>query len=164
MATSEHPEALSGPALLGGLATILILAFFEPPVAAIFVNRLRIDRASVETQQLAEMLHERGLTWLRATGFGNAWSGTGRVPEATSMHEWVTGGVTLWPHDFVAPGPDPWGNQYLVNRGVTQTGQTAEPFAVWVLSAGPNGLIETPYAAPAVSAALGGDDIGARIE
>ena len=63
---------------------------------------------------------------------------------------------------------DPWGNRYLVNMGVLQAGEadeaSTEPRALWVLSAGPNGLIETVYAAPALSAVVGGDDIGARIE
>ena len=63
---------------------------------------------------------------------------------------------------------DPWGNRYLVNTGALQTSEPEDAStdlrALWVLSAGPNGLVETPYAAPAVSAVVGGDDIGARIE
>ena len=63
---------------------------------------------------------------------------------------------------------DPWGNRYLVNIGVLQTSEadeaSTEPRALWVLSAGPNGLVETPYTASALSAVLSGDDIGARIE
>ncbi len=54
------------------------------------------------------------------------------------------------------------------NIGVMQAGEadeaSTEPRALWVLSAGPNGLVETPYAASALSAVVGGDDIGARIE
>jgi hypothetical protein len=55
-----------------------------------------------------------------------------------------------------------------VNIGALQTSEadeaSTEPRALWVLSAGPNGLVETPYTASAPSAVVGGDDIGARIE
>ena len=68
-------------------------------------------------------------------------------------------------------GSDPWGNHYVVNIGLidlspgaaTSGGQPK--MAVWVLSAGPNGIIETPFAASILAAAQpGGDDIGTRIQ
>jgi prepilin-type N-terminal cleavage/methylation domain-containing protein len=73
--------------------------------------------------------------------------------------------------EFVWRGPyqtsfpaDPWGNRYAVNIG-NATG--AFP-AVWVLSAGPDGIIQTPFnpAAPAVGTTLtvSGDDIVYRIQ
>jgi len=66
---------------------------------------------------------------------------------------------------------DPWGRRYVVNIGlidlspgaVTASGQPKA--AVWVLSAGPNGVIETPFAASILTSAQpGGDDIGTRIQ
>lgn len=66
---------------------------------------------------------------------------------------------------------DPWGRRYIVNIGAidlspgaaTATGQPKA--AVWVLSAGPNGVIETPFSASILTAARpGGDDIGTRIQ
>lgn len=64
---------------------------------------------------------------------------------------------------------DPWGNRYLVNIGMIDTApgvQTASgpKAAVWVLSAGPNGTVETPFSRPVTNAALAGDDIGIRIQ
>lgn len=64
---------------------------------------------------------------------------------------------------------DPWGNRYVVNIGLidlspgvqTPTGPKA---AVWVLSAGPNGVLETPFNRPVTNATLFGDDIGIRIQ
>ncbi|HHT9120715.1 MAG TPA: type II secretion system protein GspG [Candidatus Hypogeohydataceae bacterium YC41] len=56
---------------------------------------------------------------------------------------------------------DPWGNRYILNAEKLTPG-SAE--AAWVLSAGPNALIETPYSQPAGSAVLGGDDIGYRVK
>ena len=66
---------------------------------------------------------------------------------------------------------DPWGNRYAVNAALvdlspgaaTASGQAK--MAVWVLSAGPNGIVETPFAASILTAVRpGGDDIGTRIQ
>jgi len=60
--------------------------------------------------------------------------------------------------------PDPWGNRYYVNASCFYgPGNNA----VWILSAGPNGIIETNFTQPAsgnVAPSLGGDDIGYRIK
>jgi len=66
---------------------------------------------------------------------------------------------------------DPWGNRYVVNVALidlspgaaTASGQAK--MAVWVLSAGPNGIIETPFASSILNATrAGGDDIATRIQ
>jgi hypothetical protein len=66
---------------------------------------------------------------------------------------------------------DPWGHRYVVNIGLidaspgvlTKTGRPKS--AVWVLSAGPNGMIDTPFFQPLTAAVTtGGDDIGYRIQ
>ncbi len=73
--------------------------------------------------------------------------------------------------EFVWRGPyqpsfpaDPWGNRYAVNIG----NATAATPVVWVLSAGPDGIIQTSFspAAPAVGTTLtaSGDDIVYRIQ
>lgn len=56
---------------------------------------------------------------------------------------------------------DPWGNRYMLNAEKLVPGSNE---AAWVLSAGPNGLIETLYSQPAGTASVGGDDIGYRIK
>jgi prepilin-type N-terminal cleavage/methylation domain-containing protein len=67
-------------------------------------------------------------------------------------------------------GADPWNNRYAINVGLldptigTQTAAGATKSAVWVISAGPNGQIETTYTQPITTAALGGDDIGTRVQ
>jgi hypothetical protein len=53
---------------------------------------------------------------------------------------------------------DPWGNAYLVNAGDFETSTDG----VWVISAGPNGIIETGAGATAI--ASGVDDIGVMIK
>lgn len=60
--------------------------------------------------------------------------------------------------------PDPWGTRYYVNASHFYSNGNN---AVWVLSAGPNGIIETNFT-QSVSGdlvpSLGGDDIGYRIK
>ena len=65
---------------------------------------------------------------------------------------------------------DPWGNRYVVNidlidpSGSPTSRNGAVKSAVWVLSAGANGIIETPFSRAVLTAALVGDDIGSRLQ
>jgi prepilin-type N-terminal cleavage/methylation domain-containing protein len=67
-------------------------------------------------------------------------------------------------------GADPWNNRYMVNVNLidttlgTQTAAGVTKSAVWVISAGPNGQIETTYTQSITTAVAGGDDIGVRIQ
>jgi hypothetical protein len=45
-----------------------------------------------------------------------------------------------------------------------QTAAGGTKSSVWVISAGPNGQLETAYAQPITTAVLTGDDIGVRIQ
>lgn len=57
---------------------------------------------------------------------------------------------------------DPWGKKYLVNIEFAKPGAAAN--AVFVLSAGPDGLVETAFSQPKTgSVTLSGDDIGFRL-
>jgi len=61
-----------------------------------------------------------------------------------------------------ADAVDPWGNRYLANvRSLGVSGS-----AVWVISAGPNGVIETAVTVSGTGAAtaLANDDIGFRVQ
>ena len=63
---------------------------------------------------------------------------------------------------------DPWGHAYLVNVGVLgggpSSGDARVACAVFVLSAGPNGIVETPYRQPSSNARACGDDVVVRIQ
>lgn len=62
-----------------------------------------------------------------------------------------------WKGPYIAiVSPDPWGNAYVTNASAFRR----ELRPVWVLSAGPNGRLETP----AMNEILVGDDIGFRIK
>jgi general secretion pathway protein G len=68
-------------------------------------------------------------------------------------------------------GADPWNNRYMANVGLldtsqgVQTASGAVKSAVWVISAGPDGVLQTPFNLPVtrVQTQLG-DDIGFRIQ
>jgi prepilin-type N-terminal cleavage/methylation domain-containing protein len=66
--------------------------------------------------------------------------------------------------------PDPWNNRYAVNLGLidttqgTQTSGGATKSAVWVISAGANGTIETTHSQPITTAVVGGDDLASRLQ
>lgn len=66
--------------------------------------------------------------------------------------------------------PDPWNNRYMVNVGLLDTTQGTQAAgggtknAVWAITAGPNGTIETAYSQSITVAVAGGDDIGLRLQ
>jgi type II secretory pathway pseudopilin PulG len=81
----------------------------------------------------------------------------------------TTGAPGGWNGPYLpAPiGPDPWDNQYIVNVGLLGgDGATMDSArsAVWALSAGPNGTIDTAFRQSVATASLGGDDIAVRIQ
>lgn len=56
--------------------------------------------------------------------------------------------------------PDPWGNAYVINAA-----NFAANAPVWVISAGPNGVLDTSVNSETLNnAAANGDDIGIRIQ
>jgi type II secretory pathway pseudopilin PulG len=65
---------------------------------------------------------------------------------------------------------DPWGNQYVVNTAWLDGSSTPSDAngrtrrAVYVVSAGANGTIDTPYEQPVTDAAPVGDDVVIRIQ
>ena len=63
---------------------------------------------------------------------------------------------------------DPWGHQFVLNIAVLRDAQpeaaSSRNYAVFVISAGPNGVIETPFVQNSASARPYGDDILVRIQ
>jgi prepilin-type N-terminal cleavage/methylation domain-containing protein len=118
----------------------------------------------------------------------------GNVPVVTTANPWTTGttstivaqlvantpGYTLktssspfgWNGPYLSStvGADAWNNRYMINVGLidtsqgTQTAGGAIKSAVWVISAGPNGQIETAFNQPITTAVVGGDDIAVRVQ
>ncbi len=118
----------------------------------------------------------------------------GNIPSEDQPSAWTTGRGDLLSNQLVTNAPlytmkalssqfgwngpylssdlttDPWGNRYMINVGLIDLtsgplGRNGVPkSAVWVLSAGSNGNIETLYTQSSLIATLGGDDIGVRIQ
>jgi type II secretory pathway pseudopilin PulG len=118
----------------------------------------------------------------------------GNVPTVTSANPWTTGTTSTIVAQLVANTPgytlktssspfgwngpylsstviaDAWNNRYMINVGLidtsqgTQTSGGAIKSAVWVISAGANGQIETDYNQPITTAVVGGDDIAVRVQ
>lgn len=118
----------------------------------------------------------------------------GNVPASAQQTLWITGstdtlanqllsnapGYTMrtatsnsgWNGPYLAStlGADAWGNRFMVNVGLldattgVQTSAGSLKSAVWVISAGPNGTIETLHTQPVTTAAAAGDDIYVRLQ
>jgi type II secretory pathway pseudopilin PulG len=81
-----------------------------------------------------------------------------------------TGPNNGWNGPYISKplGTDPWGHAYLINtgflRGLPPRGAWCRNCAVYAISAGPNGVIETPFQQPHANANLLGDDLAVRIQ
>ncbi len=90
----------------------------------------------------------------------------------TGYRERAPGQTLGWAGPYLAGSvrEDPWGAAYLVNvlyldaSGATLQSDGTPAGAVFVLSAGPNGIVETPFYQPRSDARLYGDDIGVRLQ
>ena len=154
---------MSGRPVLGALAVIVLMTAVLPPAAAWTVNRHRVVRASRDVSALAARMRALGPQFRPLAADVDVLCGPGRMPVAISVETqpWVNA-----PHASVAAildddrvPADPWGNCYVVNPAATANDRRG---GIWILSAGPNGILETPFSALSAGA-LGGDDVGVKI-
>jgi hypothetical protein len=120
--------------------------------------------------QRADVLVGEGLAPAVADGIDAAWAGepgrgrAGRLVDHLQSNAagYETPGVERpalglrgWRGPYLSPGinPDAWGHRYVMN--VASWSQRRGPLVL--LSAGPNGVIETPF--DAIGAVPGGDDL-----
>lgn len=144
---------MSGTRLVAALVTILLLTFVVPPLAARHVHQQRIAAAEADVARIAEEFAVPS----GAAGAARLFHGPGAIPRSAPEAAWLAGISAAPLPGFASPlGPDPWGNHYVVS--ITGHG------AVCVLSAGPNGIVETPNpsVAPPHSAAPGDDVVACR--
>ena len=87
------------------------------------------------------------------------------TPGGSGTKAYATTGKNAWRGPYLPNVPsDPWGNAYLVNVGRGDP-SAATKKAVWVISPGPNGVLETSSDANRASiVTAGSDDIVARIQ
>ena len=138
--------------LLAALTAIAFLAIVVPFAAVRSLHERRLSRVSAELDALAPAA-SRALTSAPAV---NVLLGPGRVPMSADPR-WLDG--PSYPlQNALEPAlvtPDPWGNGYVVNL---RAGAKA---AVWLLSAGPDGTLQTPF--DGSSSSTLGDDVGRRL-
>lgn len=153
---------MSGKRVLVTLLLIALATAVVPPLAAYAVNRSRVRIASAETTAVAERLRDAEVRMPGLIRGVDVLCGEGRVPvvQSPDAQRWVTAPRADWgsiARLSSSPPPDPWGNCYFVNlAAIDATGAVFR-----VLSAGPNGIIETPFFG--ASELPLGDDVAARI-
>lgn len=140
---THDSRGFTGVQLMLALAVIACL-MLAPVLMARHIQDSRIGASRARVDALAGQL--RGVTMPR----GAVLAGPGNPPAETRDHRWLAGTTT--PLRVAGTEADAWGNQLLVNAGASS--------AIWVLSAGPNGVIDTPFDGASQPA---GDDIAARI-
>jgi len=147
------------------------------PVALLTSDAPRPDAADrVPVESVTNLLVNPALT-LDATAL-TPWVDTAAV-DLVDYHLRVngrgyaeaTGGPgTGWNGPYLAKEAkgDPWGRAYLINtaflRGLPAKVSRCSRCAVFVISAGANGIIETPFEQPISNANIFGDDLAVRIQ
>lgn len=101
--------------------------------------------------------------WLGTSKKGDL--GDHLVKNNPGSNKYPTTGRFTWKGPYLEKvSEDPWGNRYLVNIKNANPADSS-PKTVWVISAGPNGKIETdPNSATDSGPTPGGDDIVIRIK
>jgi type II secretory pathway pseudopilin PulG len=150
---SRADPVLSLPTLAVALGLIAVLALVLPTVAVRLLHAHRTEAADRDLRTIADALRAVH-KWPAGAGI---LAGPGERPRAQD-DRWNRAAVlpltraTLGAdHQFA---PDPWGNAYVAKIDV-------DGGATWVLSAGPDGLLQTAFQGEDVK--LLGDDRGARI-
>jgi hypothetical protein len=165
---SVRRRPVTGPQLVVALAVIFAATAVLPPAAAWSLNEARIAQTEARVRSAADRLRTRAN---EISGFDASVGiacGPGRLPDlvpttataravaaSLSTHGAWLRRAGMAPELFGAGMPtDAWGRCFLLNVEAWSTG---EP--VWLLSAGPNGLVDTP----ADARTTGGDDVGVRV-
>lgn len=161
----RRPRAgLTGVQLVIALSFILLLSVIVPWNIASRVHRGRIARARADVAAIAASLRTGGAGYPPDAIL----VGPGANPEIPQGSDWrqVIAISASAAHLDLSLAPDPWGNHYLIYPTPAGPGATHPPppgIARWVLSAGPNGIVDTPFRQAPDRAALGGDDIGVQL-
>lgn len=156
LATSRSP--VGGRRLLMILVAIALGTVVLPPAGAWRLNRSRVGQTTARASSAAERVksHLEALTSLDRGA--DVVCGPGRLPKpgiGAEQEAWFRKAVVA-PSLFGSGMPtDAWGQCFLMNVGDVPRGGR-----VWIISAGPNGMIDTPLGASAIA----GDDIGAIVK
>lgn len=157
---------------------IAILAGILVPLILKEIDEARKTRAAADVRAISNailILRKDTGQWpvsSTCTPASKFLTGAGAVPPLAAGWD-ITGRVSYdlrlslddedcWPNRWKGPyiaivNEDPWGNAYVTNAdAMTAAGKPP----IWILSAGPDGTVETA----ATDTALQGDDVGVRIQ
>jgi type II secretory pathway pseudopilin PulG len=124
--------------LLAALATIAFLAIAAPYAAITSFHARRLRAADADLRAIASTLRAEAGRGARLAPPGvQLLVGPGQRPRADDPRWNVAVSVPFG----LAGGPDPWGNAYLVTIPMGPSG------AAWAVSAGPDGIVQTPFGA-----------------
>lgn len=149
------------------LAVIGVLGLGAPWAMATRLHAGRLAQAAADVRTLAAVAAATDLLEHGDADTDVVLVGPGTNPKVAPTTGWdQVRAVRAAPTQLAMPVTgDPWGNHYLIYpEGNDPTAHGGVASSRWVLSAGPNGILETLFRQPAETAVLGGDDIGARIE
>ena len=179
----EYRRAFTLIEILIVLAIIAILAGILTPVTMSYIEGARVVRAQNDVEAIGKAIlsfNEDTALWpIYRSGdvepYYNILYGPGILPSGSAgtddrLENQLNSNIPAYPTtgEFAWRGPylssldaDPWGNSYVVNASELTSSSTK---AVWVISSGPNGIIDTSLSQERGVAVLSGDDIGYRIK
>ena len=140
-ATTAVPDrTLTLPRVAAALCGIALLALVLPYAAVRSLHERRLNAAERQMQAIAA-----GVAAALGDGATSIPGGThilaGPGPRPLAQDDlWTT--APVFPLARIAPGvsTDPWGNAYLL--------RIRDRRAAWIISAGPDGILQTPFGAP----------------
>ena len=171
------------------LAVIAILATLITPIITSYVDKAKFNKAQSDVRNISTALiqfntdtktfpifqsptqYPNGVTWDVVAGEGldpalglgiSGWITTNTGSLRTMLNEnsllLATVGGSAWNGPYVGNiGEDPWGTKYMITGGALKPGSGLTAF---VVSAGPNRIVETPLLqARGTAFVVGGDDI-----
>ena len=119
----------------------------------------------LDTTEGEEADQNTGITGWDATGAGVADTFDAQLINNTPAYS--TSGRRAWKGPYLgheSATADPWGTKYYANVEFLQPANVSGAKPVFVLSAGPNKLIETAFSQTGPGLAVGGDDITFRVK
>jgi hypothetical protein len=152
---SDRDGAIGTSALMLSLAAIALLALGLPFGAVRALHNRRLDAADADLATLAARLRDDRARWPSSVAI---LVGPGVAPRSSDLL-WTTGATYPLSAIEHSARPDPWGGAYVVNIGASATAGAP----VWVLSAGPDGTIATPFHAASPQQTVAGDDRAVRL-
>jgi hypothetical protein len=154
-ADASRSAPIGTPVVLLALTVIAVLAFVLPFGAVRTLHARRLGAAHQDLDALVSRIRLDDLRG-RFSERASVLIGPGDLPRSADPL-WMSGTTAPLVAVDRSAHADPWGNGYVINLGAS----AAAGATVWLLSAGPDGIIQTPFVDS--SATPLGDDLARRL-